>query len=196
MLADKMRAFIDGSALFINTLGIPMPLAQAFIALVAVSFALTSLDSGTRLLRYNIGEIAESVRLPQLANRYVASLIAVALIGFFAFYEIQGEPAGLAMWRLFGSTNQILGGLTLLAITIYLRQRGANYWYTAIPMAFMLLVTIGAMVYELNTYWSSGQTLLLFIAACIFSLSVWLLVEAVIRLRKDTAAAPEVASGD
>ena len=195
-LADKMRAFIDGSALFINTLGIPMPVAQAFIALVAVSFALTSLDSGTRLLRYNIGEIAESIKLPALGNRYVASLIAVALIGFFAFYEIQGQPAGLAMWRLFGSTNQILGGLTLLTITIYLRQRGANFWYTAIPMAFMLLVTIGAMVYELNLYWSSGQTLLLSIAACIFCLSVWLLVEAVIRLRKDTVALPEMASGD
>ena len=198
LLADKMRAFIDGSALFINTLGIPMPLAQAFIALVAVSFALTSLDSGTRLLRYNIGEIAESVRLPQLGNRYVASLIAVALIGFFAFYEVQGQPAGLAMWKLFGSTNQILGGLTLLAITIYLRQRGANYWYTAIPMGFMLAVTIGAMVYELNTYWTGGQTLLLLVAACIFSLSVWLLVEAVIRLRKDTVAVavPEMAEGD
>ncbi len=195
-LSEKMRAFIDGSALFINTLGIPMPLAQAFIALVAVSFALTSLDSGTRLLRYNIGEIADSVRLPALGNRYLASLIAVSLIGFFAFYEIQGQPAGLAMWRLFGSTNQILGGLTLLTITIYLRQRGANYWYTAIPMAFMLAVTIGAMVYELNTYWSSGQTLLLFIAACIFCLSVWLLVEAVIRLRKDTVPAPEMAAGD
>ena len=96
LLADKMRAFIDGSALFINTLGIPMPLAQAFIALVAVSFALTSLDSGTRLLRYNIGEIAESVRLPQLGNRYVASLIAVALIGFFAFTKCKGSRRG---WR-------------------------------------------------------------------------------------------------
>ena len=62
-LSEKMRAFIDGSANFITTLGVPMELAQAFIALVAVSFALTSLDSGTRLLRYNIAEIAESVRL-------------------------------------------------------------------------------------------------------------------------------------
>jgi len=185
-LSEKMRAFIDGSATFITTLGVPMELAQAFIALVAVSFALTSLDSGTRLLRYNIAEIAESVRLPQLTERYTASAIAVTLIGFFAFYEIQGQPAGLAMWKLFGSTNQILGGLTLLSITIYLRRRGANYWCTAVPMAFMLAVTVGAMIYELNTYWTSGQNLLLFVAASIFVLSVWLVVEAVLRLRRDT----------
>ena len=46
-------------------------------------------DSGTRLLRYNIHEIAESAGLRQLGNRYVASTIAVALIGFFAFYKIK-----------------------------------------------------------------------------------------------------------
>ena len=45
-LAEKMRAFIDGAGLFVSQLGLPMPLAQALIALVAVSFALTSLDSG------------------------------------------------------------------------------------------------------------------------------------------------------
>ena len=197
-LSEKMRAFIDGSATFITTLGIPMELAQAFIALVAVSFALTSLDSGTRLLRYNIAEIAESVRLPQLAGRHTASVIAVVLIGFFAFYEIQGQPAGLAMWKLFGSTNQILGALTLLSITIYLRQRGANYWYTAIPMAFMLIMTIGAMIYELNTYWTNAQNLLLFVAASIFTLSVWLVIEAVLRFRRDTLVTPvaKVADGD
>ena len=197
-LSEKMRAFIDGSATFITTLGLPMELAQAFIALVSVSFALTSLDSGTRLLRYNLAEIAESIRVPQLAGRHTASLIAVGLIGFFALYEIQGQPIGLAMWKLFGSTNQILGGLTLLSITIYLRQRGANYWYTAVPMVFMLTVTICAMVYELNQYWNGGQNLLLFVAASIFTLSVWLIIEAVLRFRRDSvaASAAEAVEGD
>ncbi len=155
-LSEKMRAFIDGAALFVTELGVPMALAQAFIALVAVSFALTSLDSGTRLLRYNIAEIAHSIRVPKLADRYVASLIAVALIGFFAFYEVQGQPVGLSLWSLFGSTNQVLGALTLLTVTIYLRQRRSNYWYTAIPMAFMLTVTITAMVIDLRRYWTKS----------------------------------------
>ena len=193
-LAEKMKAFIDGTAVFLNSLGLPMELAQAFIALVAVSFALTSLDSGTRLLRYNIEEISHSVGVPALGQRYVASSLAVVLIGFFAFYQIEGQPVGLALWSLFGSTNQVLGALTLLAVTIYLRQNRRNYVYTLLPMAFMLTVTIIAMVIDIRKYWSGGQLLLWGVATSIFVLSVWLLVEAVIRFRKDTAMV--AATGD
>lgn len=188
-LAEKMQAFINGTAVFLGALGIPTELAQAFVALVAVSFALTSLDSGTRLLRYNLEEIAQSINVGVLGQRYVAATVAVVLIGFFAFYEIQGQPAGLALWSLFGSTNQVLGALTLLAVTIYLRQQGRNYIYTFLPMAFMLVVTAVAMVLDLRKYWTGGQFLLASIAACIFALSVWLVAEAVLRFRKDTAAA-------
>ena len=193
-LAEKMKAFIDGTAVFLSSLGVPMELAQAFIALVAVSFALTSLDSGTRLLRYNIEEISHSVGVPALGQRYVASTIAVVLIGFFAFYQIEGQPVGLALWSLFGSTNQVLGALTLLAVTIYLRQNGRNYVYTLLPMVFMLTVTIIAMVIDIRKYWNGGQLLLWGVATSIFVLSVWLLVEAVIRFRKDTEMV--AASGD
>ena len=193
-LAEKMKAFIDGTAVFLNSLGLPMELAQAFIALVAVSFALTSLDSGTRLLRYNIEEISQSIGVPALGQRYVASTLAVVLIGFFAFYQIEGQPVGLALWSLFGSTNQVLGALTLLAVTIYLRQNRRNYVYTLLPMAFMLTVTIIAMVIDIRKYWNGGQLLLWGVATSIFVLSVWLLVEAVIRFRKDTAEV--AATGD
>jgi carbon starvation protein len=193
-LSGKMRAFIDGAALFTTELGVPMAVGQAFIALVAVSFALTSLDSGTRLLRYNIEEIAETIRVPFLGNRYVSSLTAVAMIGFFAFYEIQGQPAGLALWSLFGSTNQVLGALTLLTVTIYLRQRGSNYWYTLLPMAFMMVMTVSAMVLDLEKYWQGGQMLLVFVAGSIFVLSLWLVVEAILRFRKDSAALPAAAA--
>ncbi|MEZ5392043.1 MAG: carbon starvation CstA 5TM domain-containing protein [Bryobacterales bacterium] len=84
----------------------------------------------------------------------------MALIGFFAFYEINGQPAGLALWSLFGSTNQVLGALTLLTVVVYLRRRGANYWPYFIPMAFMMVVTFTAMVIDLGNYWRSGNMLL------------------------------------
>jgi len=191
-----MKAFIDGTALFISSLGLPLELAQAFIALVAVSFALTSLDSGTRLLRYNIEEISQSIKVPALGQRYVASTLAVVLIGFFAFYEIEGQPVGLALWSLFGSTNQVLGALTLLAVTIYLRQKGRNFVYTLAPMAFMLTVTIVAMVIDIRKYWANQQLLLWGVAASIFVLSVWLLIEAVLRFRSDSATIGSMAAGD
>jgi len=184
-LATTMSAFIDGAALFVSRLGVPVEVAQAFIALVAVSFALTTVDSGTRLLRYNIGEIGNSFGVPQMSNRYLGSLIAVSLIAFFAFFQVNGQSAGLALWALFGSTNQVMAALTLLTVTVYLRQQGRNYWYTLVPMVFMMCVTVTAMVYNLLLYYNSSQILLTTVAACIFVLSLWLAVEAVLRFRKD-----------
>ena len=185
-LSEKMRAFIDGAALFISQLGVPFSWAQAFIALVAVSFALTSLDSGTRLLRYNINEIASGLRLPLLTNRHLSSLLAAASIGFFAFYEVDGKPAGLLLWKLFGSTNQVLAALTLLTIAIYLRQRGRNHWFASLPMLFMITVTVIAMVIEIKGYWISSQYLLLSVGGAILLLSLWVMLEASIRFRKDS----------
>ena len=83
-----------------------------------MSFALTSLDSATRLLRYNVSEMGETFRLPLLHNRIAATGVAVTAIWFFAFAQIDGEFAGLILWQLFGTTNQLLAGLALLAITL------------------------------------------------------------------------------
>lgn len=183
-LGTSMAAFINGSALFLGELGVPLRAGQAFVALVAVSFALTTLDSATRLLRYNIEEISETIRLPLLGNRYAASLAAVATIGFFAFYEINGQPAGLALWALFGTTNQILGGLTLLAVTLYLIARRRNFLYTLIPMLFMLVTTLAAMVLNVRTYFTRGNYLLLGMGVVLLALAIWLVVEGVIRLKQ------------
>ena len=92
----------------------------------------------------------------------------------------------------------MLAGLTLLTVTVYLRQKGWNYWYTFVPMVFMLGVTITAMVYNLWAYYSGGQFLLTFVATSIFVLSIWLVVEAVLRFRKDgvMVSVPEAAGGD
>ena len=184
-LGPNMEAFVEGSALFISQLGLPLDLGRAFVALVAISFALTTLDSATRLLRFNISEMGETLRLPFLGYRPIASLLAVLVIGFFSFYEVNGEAAGLALWQLFGTTNQVLGGLTLLTVTLYLMQRGRPYWYTAVPMVFMLITTLPAMVIKIRDFWNGGTHLLLVVGGGIFLLSLWLAVEAILRVFKD-----------
>lgn len=186
-----MKAFIDGTAVFINQLGVPLPVAQAFIALIAVSFALTTLDSATRLLRYNISEISETLRVPALGNRYVASMLAVGAIGFFAFFKVDGQAAGLALWQLFGTTNQIMGALTLLTVTLYLIERKRNFWFTLVPMAFMMVTTVTAMVMKIGDFWEMGESTLLVIGVIIFVLSLWLVVEAIGRLRSKGPGARE-----
>lgn len=184
-LGPNMKAFIDGAALFLSQLGISVDIAKAFVALVAVSFALTTLDSATRLLRFNIAEMSETIRVPAIGNRYLASFLAVLVIGFCAFYQVNGQPAGLALWQLFGTTNQVLGGLTLLAVTLYLLHRKRNCWFTAVPMVFMLATTLVAMTIKIRDFWNQDATLLLVVGIAILLLSIWLSIEAIIRLRQD-----------
>ena len=190
-LAQKLDAFITGSANFLTILGIPTDAGKALIALVAVSFALTSLDSATRILRYNIEEIAESVRVPVMGHRVVASVLAVAVIGFFALLEVGGVPAGTALWALFGTTNQIMAGLTLLTVTLYLAFRKKPFGFALAPMVFMIGITIAAMIYNLNVYAGQGNVLLLVVGGAILLLAIGLVFEGVLRVTVGRQAAIE-----
>ena len=192
-LGAKVGTFIAGAAHFIETLGVSRPLAVAFVAMVVVSFALTTLDSATRLLRFNISEIGETLRLRVLANRYLASALAILAIGFFAFYQLGGKPAALSLWTLFGTTNQLLAGLALLTVTIYLQQRGKNPWFTGVPMVFMLVSTLTAMVSNLRTFWGTweeGGRALFIVGFILLVLAVWLAIEAAVILWRGRKAAP------
>jgi carbon starvation protein len=187
-LPAKMSAFIDGAARFVSTLGVPDAAAKTLIAVVVVSFALTTLDSATRLLRYNIEEIAQTLRVERGINRYVSSSLAVGAIGFFAFYKIDGREAGLALWELFGSTNQLLAGLALLVVSLYLIQRRRPSLPYVLPMLFMMVSTLTAMGVKLWQHFAGGNWLLLFVGGCITGTGVWLVIEAVLALRRYRAA--------
>ncbi|MFQ5719626.1 MAG: carbon starvation protein A [Acidobacteriota bacterium] len=190
-LSANLGAFIDGSGLFISQLGVPIDVARSFVALVAIAFALTSLDTAARLLRFNISEMGETLHLPVLGNRYLASALAIGAIAFFAFFRIDGRPAGLTLWQLFGTTNQIMGGLTLLVVTLYLLQKKWPVRYTLLPMLFMMATTLVAMGAKIRDFardfsarGGAGNALLLFLGTMIFALSIWLAIEALIRFRQ------------
>ncbi len=184
-LANKLGAFIHGTSRFIGALGVEKNLAAAFIAVVVVSFALTTLDSATRLLRFNVSEIGESLRMKFLENRYVATVIAVGAICFFAFYEIvdaktgASKPAGLALWTLFGVINQLLAGLTLLVATLYLKQRGRAWGFTGLPMLLMLGSTFIALFTKVSDFWRGGQVLLFAVGCSLILIGVGIIVEGI-----------------
>ena len=175
-LGTSMAAFINGSAMFLNELGVPQALGQTFVALVAVSFALTTLD-----LRDAFYCDSTSRRSPKPRGCQRWAIVwsphcsPFAAIGFFAFYEIDGKPAGLALWALFGTTNQILGGLTLLTVTLYLVQRKRNYWCTFIPMVFMLVTTVAAMSVGIMGFLEQKNYLLLVVGSTLAILALWLM---------------------
>ena len=183
-LGGNIAAFIAGTTRFLSTLGFSAELATVGVAVLVVSFALTSLDSATRLLRYNVTEIGETLGVATLGNRYAASAIAVAAIWFFAFFEVRGEFAGLVLWQLFGTTNQMLAGLALLAVTVYLLRRGKPIVYTLAPMLLILVSTLSAMSINLAEFWADAQWTLLATGTAILVLAVWLTGEAWIAVRR------------
>ncbi|HKK13639.1 MAG TPA: carbon starvation protein A [Gammaproteobacteria bacterium] len=183
-LGAKLGAFIHGTGLFIHSWGIPQGLAEAFVSVVVVAYALTSVDSGTRLLRYNLNEIGATFNLRFLENRWVATVLAVAAIGFFAFFKVDGKPAGLHLWALFGTTNQILAALTLLAVSAYLFHTRRPVVYTVVPMLAVLVATVTAMVYNLADYIDQGNWALVIVGGIILVLALWVVLEGANMLRR------------
>ena len=183
-LGGNIAAFITGTTHFLSALGFPAGLASAAVTVLIVSFALTSIDSATRLLRYNVAEVGGTLGAPLLQNKYIASAIATAAIWFFAFFQVGGEYAGLVLWQLFGTTNQVLAGLALLAVTVYLLRRGKPLIYTLLPMLLMLVSTLSAMAVNLAEFWRAREWTLLLTGSAILVLAVWLTGEAWLAVRR------------
>jgi len=82
----------------------------------------------------------------------------------------------------------LLAGLSLLVVSLYLRALGRASAYTAVPMAFMLVVTISALLWSMWNFWNQGNWLLLSIAGVILLLALWLVKEAMQTIRQSVFA--------
>jgi len=103
------------------------------------------------------------------------------MIGYFALMEIGGKPAGLALWKLFGTSNQLLAGIALLVATIYFFKQRRPTWFTFLPMLFMLVITTWALAASLQGWTAAGfaeNMPLIIVGSAILVLLVWLVVEA------------------
>lgn len=181
----NLPTFVDCAANLLSSLGIPHQLGATFISLAVVGFALTTLDSGTRLLRYNVEEICTAKFTKFRVNRYLAAFLAVFAIGNIALLRIEGKPVGLILWQLFGSTNQLLAGLGLLVATVYLFIHKKKILYTLIPMIFMIITTTVALILNIGEFYSGGQTGLVILGSCILLLSLWLIIEAFVVCQRE-----------
>jgi carbon starvation protein len=193
-LGPEINAFVRGAGNFISQLGISYAFAQAFVAVVVVGFALTTLDSATRLLRFNIEEIGNSLNIKSFSNRYLAAGIGVLAIAFFALMKVESvdpatgvlvkKSAGLILWGLFGTTNQILAGIVLLSVTVYLLKKRKPIVYTLLPMILMLSMTLWAMMLNLGDFWGKKNWPLLIVGTIILFMILWFTLEAIIVFRR------------
>jgi len=196
-LSMKLAAFVNGGAAFIASLGIPTATARTFIAVMVIAFAATSLDTGARIQRLVIAELAEAYGVRPLTNRYAAGALGIGAALLLAVTQAGGK-GGLILWPLFGTTNQLVAGVTLLVVSIWLRRSGRPFVYTLVPMIFVSAATVTAMLGELRGYFANfgDQWLLASMGSLILLLDIWVIGEGVRALLAEPGrAAAEPATG-
>jgi carbon starvation protein len=146
--------FAHGLGKFLAGLGVPEQTGIVFGSLTISAFLITSLDTATRLGRYCFEELTAE-KMPSLSNRYMGTIITVIAGGALA---LTGQWA--AIWPIFGSSNQLLAGLSLMGATAYLAHLGKNFKITYYPMAFMMIVTVVALINLVFTNFGRGNVLL------------------------------------
>lgn len=181
--AGATTAFVSGVGAIAEGIGIPHAVAVIFAAVVVISFAATTMDTGMRLQRYIVAELGSEYDVKVMQNRWVATGIAVLCCGFLALGLDRGA-GGMRLWPLFGTTNQLTAGLSLLVVTLFLLRLRRPVWVTVIPMVFLLFMTTWAMVVNLVRYYSDSQMLLMGVGGLIFVLELWLVLEAVAAFRR------------
>jgi carbon starvation protein len=183
-----VTAFSTGIANFINNiplLGIDKAHASSFAALAVAAFALTSLDTATRLARYTFQEFFETRRQTEkngiTSNRYFATFITVIAGGLLT---MSGQS--MTIWPVFGSANQLLAAIALLAITVWVINLKINYYFTLIPMLFMFAVTLSALAMLFYNNLLVNNYLLSIVSIFLFVLAVLLAWQAFTVLRTNT----------
>ena len=173
----------------------------ALLTLAVSVFALTSLDSGTRLSRYMFGELLlkegeaswqDAKGLRKVFTHPIVCTLFMVVIG-----SVLGGMSLSAIWGLFGAANQLLAGLALMAVAAWLGNIGKNNKMFFIPMIFMLAATITQLVKTViakvaavsvpDAFW--GDWFQLLFAAAMVILSVILVVEGVATFSKQAKKA-------
>ncbi len=181
-LGAKVGAFVNGAANLLNSFGIPRTIGLTIMGVFVASFAGTTLDTATRIQRYVITELATDYNIKPLATRHGATTFAIVSALILAMSQGAGK-GGLILWPLFGTTNQLLAGLALLVISVYLLKNRKPAWYTICPMVFMVLMTGWAMIKNINIFYSGNQWHLFVIGIIVLVLNIWMIIEAIISWR-------------
>jgi len=167
-----------GIAKFLSIFGIPEKFGASFGLLALSTFILTTLDTATRLARYIFQEF---FNMAGKNTRYLATAITLFLPAVFVLINIKDPngnivPAWKSIWPIFGATNQLLAGLALMVVAVWLKKKGKQIWFVILPMIFMLGMTLWALFLVIMQY---KLSLLGFIGDVLLLLAILLILEAI-----------------
>ncbi|MBM4397396.1 MAG: carbon starvation protein A [Deltaproteobacteria bacterium] len=194
--SNPILAFSLASGRLLETaFGIPVAGGTVFGILLVEGFVVTTLDAAVRINRYLFEELWGILfrgRVPALMRHYwfnsgLSAVLMLLLAWTNAFNLI---------WPVFGSANQLIGALALIAVSAWLVGQGRRPWYTVVPAAAMLVTTIATLLILIPRYLDGGQWALLIADVALIALALALVGVAASRLRGllGRAASAEVAA--
>lgn len=150
--SNPVLAFaLAAGGLLHNSLGIPIALGAICGILLIEGFVITTLDAAVRLNRYLFEEFWVLIfpKVPKIMTKFWfnsgLSVVIMFLMAYFNAFKL--------IWPLFGSTNQLLAALALIAVSVWLTLRGRHSWFTLVPAFFMVVTTIASLsILLVNTY--------------------------------------------
>jgi len=139
--SDPNLIYANGIARYLGRVGIGFSIAFPFALLAFSTFVYDTLDVCTRLARYILQEL---FNWRSKASGHAAAFLS--LVVPFAFLMLTREKGYLVAWPIFGSSNQLLASLTLLAVAVWLMKTGKKYWFALVPMVFMTVMTLWSLL--------------------------------------------------
>ena len=144
--------YATGIGRFITTLIGDSPehrmIATTFGAMALSTFIFDTLDSATRLGRYVLQELLGTTsRASAVLTTVITCAVPLALL------QVSKEGSFRLFWTLFGSSNQLLASLSLLAISVWLFRAGKKPWFTVVPMVLVMAVTVTALSLQARALW-------------------------------------------
>ena len=182
----SLTAFVDGGAAILSGgTGLDAEVAATLLTVMAALFAGTTMDTGLRLQRYIFQEWGEIYNQAWMRKPFPATLLAVISCLVLAFGAGGADGSGgLLIWPLFGTTNQLLAGLTLLVVTVMLVRRGRPTFYTLVPLVFLLLMTLAALLIQLKGFYTEQNWFLLGLDLVVLVAAILVPLECAAALRR------------
>jgi carbon starvation protein len=195
---DPNMVYANGIARYLGLLQIKFAVAFPFALLAFSTFVYDTLDVCTRLSRYILQELTG---LKGFAGAVIATVVSLLLP--LAFLLLTKEKGYLAAWPIFGTSNQLLASLILLAVSVWILHMKRNAWIAIGPMLFMMAMTLWSLALQVIPFiralrlgaplkpdgWISGV-----VGAVLLVLSIWLIAEAINTLIIRKARAPQTAA--
>jgi carbon starvation protein len=136
-----LAIFAGGLAKFLSRIGVPETFGVAYGSVFLVIMALTIMQLVVRFMRVASAELLGD-RVPVMKNIHVGSIVALLLTLLFVWII-----PWLAIWAAFGASNQLMAGLALMLIALWLKAEGRKNTWALYPAFFMIVTDLAALLY-------------------------------------------------